>query len=263
MVASNARLVGAVFDDAQSALPPTWIAVLDIARDPVGVYDNYVRQARALGVPLPGSGASGTKCVRVYRGSATASTKCGTFGPPCNVSDGRLMCDGSATGGPRHPLGVSIQLLWGGNSRLLILHVSHTAAVNERPTLGTDRLTAIPHITAKPVEPIHEVGRPFGSMTNAFTRGYRRIRLEKGSIVIADAPDLRLAVLRLDADPKVVLLRYGTQLAQPGPAPAVRVVSIASRGTAWTLNYGPEGGGSAELTTDTTHVYAMLTYASD
>ena len=260
MVARNAHLVGAVFDNVARK---SWTAVLEIDRDPVGVYDNYVDQARRLGVPMPRSGArrvAGCK-PQPNHPERTVSPE---FGPPCASSRTFLTCDGNNAGGRRAPVAVDLSIKWGAETRVAVLTVTHFKGVRDAPPLGTEQRAAesvIPRPRERPTT--STPGRPFGTATDAFERGYRRFELEPGSRVIVDAPALSLAVLEITGDVTKVLSRYATQLATPERPPKVTVARLSDGGTVLSVEYGPDGGGAAELLTDAAHKYAMVTWSSD
>jgi hypothetical protein len=262
-VASNSRLVGGVFDrpDRQE-----WSAVLEIERDPVGVYDDYAAQARGLGVPLPGSGASQRVCVPVGSTPSTTSQKCNVFGPACYVASAQLACHGVAGGGPKHPLGVEFKLAWGRDTRHALLTVTHTTAEDADPPghFSAEKLTTpLPPLVVRPAHRGDRPGTRFGAENNAFRRGYRRFVLESGSRLLADAPALGLAILQIDEGAEMVLGRYVAQLASPGAAPAVAHTPIPGGGAILESGFSPEGGGGATLTTDRTQRYVVIVYASD
>jgi hypothetical protein len=260
VVARNARLVGAVFDNATQK---SWTAVLDIDRDPVGVYDNYVDQARRLGVPMPRSGARRLVGCKP-RPNRPERTVCPEFGPPCSSSRTLLTCVGNNAGGRRAPFAVDISLEWGEKTRTAMLTVTHFNGVRDAPPLGTESRAAESVIPA-PQErtPARNPGQPFGTQNDSFERGYRRFELEPGSRVIAEAPALSLAILEITGDATKMLSKYAVQLATPAIPPEVTVTRLSGRGTVLSVAYGPEAGGAAELLTDATHKYVMVTWSSD
>jgi hypothetical protein len=260
VVARNAHLVGAVFDNAAQK---SWTAVLDIDRDPVGVYDNYVDQARRLGVPMPRSGARRTAGCKPQP-NRPERTVCPEFGPPCSSSRTLLTCVGNNAGGRRAPFAVDISLEWGAETRAAMLTVTHFNGVRDAPPLGTESRAAESVIPAPHERPLARMpGRPFGTENDAFERGYRRFELEPGSRVIAEAPALGLAILEIAGDATAVLARYATQLATPATPPKVAVTRLSGGGSVLSVAYGPEAGGAAALLTDATHKYVMVTWSSD
>jgi hypothetical protein len=280
-VAPNSQLVGAVFEEPNSRLLPSgavsegsdqlaWSAVLEIERDPVGVYDDYVAQARRIGVPLPGSGERVKDCVPVRPTTQTKSRQCYVYGPACYAADGQLRCAAGGTGGPSHRLAVAIELAWGGDMRYAHLTVTRTDTedgYSPGPFPPAKPTTPPPPIVVRPVSRSDRPGTPFGSRNNAFRRGYRRFRLEPGSRVLADVQlplsTNQLAVLQIEGSAETVLARYAAQLARPGGAPAVKRTALPGGGAILEFGYSPEGGGAAWLRTDRTQRYFTIVYNSD
>jgi hypothetical protein len=272
VVAPNSELVGAVFVGNEA-----WSAVLHIERDPVGVYDAYAAQARKLGVPLPGSGAHSISgpagCQPKAPETQTAIAKkdrCYDLGPTCAVARGVFRCDVSADGGTDPRLFVNVSLAWGGETRHMLLAVSPASGEPVSPAPGIARRYVG---RARYVGPLPESreraqlarpGRPFGSENTSARSRYRRLTLESGSRVVADAPALDLAVLEITGDMQEVLSRYAEQLAAPGDnASQVTVESVPGGGTYLALTYSPEGGGGTTFVGDPSHRYVRVTWSSD
>jgi hypothetical protein len=260
-VAPNSRLAGGVFDRPLSG---GWTAMLEIERDPIGVYDNYVAQARRLGVPVPGSGARVNECDPNPDASTPTSRKCRDYRLICFGDNAQLICDGGASGGPSHPLGVHITLMWGGDTRHALLTVTHTKPDDAGPHMSAaKRTTPLPPLAVRPAIHGGRPGMKFGIPNNALNHGYRCFVLEEGSRVLADAPALDRVILQIDGNPEEVLGRYASQLANPDPAPEIERTRIPDGGTVLQVSYGPESGGAAMLKTDRTHRYLEIEYVSD
>jgi hypothetical protein len=261
VVAANTRLVGNVFDEVGQK---SWSAMLDIDRDPVGVYDSYVEQARKRGVPMPKSGAIRFSSRCKPQPNRPGRTECPRLPPPCLVARAAMTCYGVGAGGPDAPLAVSISLVWGRDTRHALIDVFHTGRRDPDAELGDETVAAesgVPQPRKR--APITTPGDPFGAGNNAFQRGYRRFELERGSRVVADAPGLGLAVLRITGNATEVLSRYAAQLATPAKPPNVTVTRLPRGGTILSIEYSPEGGGAAWLSTDASHKYVKVTWNSD
>jgi hypothetical protein len=259
-VAPNSRLAGAMFErPGQSG----WWAILEIERDPIGVYDNYVTQARRLGVRLPGSGAQ----VRVCDGmgfTTTTSNKCHDEGLACRAFSDGLFCAAGAVGGPSNPLGVRIELAWGADTRHIVLTVSHATQEGADPHMIAERRTTpLPPIAVRPAVHGGRPGMRFGVPNNALNRGFRRFVLEPGSRLLADAPAFDRVILQIDGNAEEVLGRYAAQLADPDAAPPVKTTALPGGGAVLEVSYGPESGGAAMLRTDRTQRYLEVEYVSD
>ncbi len=267
VVARNSHLVGGVFWADE-----TWTAVLDIERDPVGVYDAYVAQARKLGVPLPGSGAQlkfgPLGCQPTPPGTKTPVGEQPCFeggGGPCAVRRTVFRCDARTVGGNLKRIDLTASVDWGDGTRVIVLS-ARAAAQGSTPLFprgGTARFVGpVPESPAR--APLSTPGRPFGARNDASQRGYRRFTLEPGSRVITDAPESLFAVLEITGDAQEVLTRYARQLAAPDDKVAkVSVKHVAVGGTYFAFGYGALTGGYATFTTDVSHKYARVTWWSD
>ena len=267
VVAHDSHLVGAIFGDDES-----WTAVIDIERDPVGVYEAYAAQARTLGVDLPTSGAHSilgpAGCMPQPPEAKTKLPKrdrCYDTGTVCFVSLAIFKCEVAATGGKHARIAVSISVAWGRETRLMQLRVSTTTGTAPRSAVqsrGRARYAG-PIPVARERAPLSTAGRAFGSEHDASNRG-RYFTLEPGSRVIADAPEANVAVLALTADARTVLTRYAEQLAgsEDHPAPVI-LEHLPRGGTYLTFSFSPEGGGGATFTTDASHKYVNVSWSSD
>jgi hypothetical protein len=235
-VAPNSRLAGAMFERPGQ---PGWWAILEIERDPIGVYDNYVAQAQRLGVQIPGSGRA------------------------CGVGSTGLGCHGEALGGPSSSLVVVIELSWRADMRHIMLTVQHTNEKFPHPHVTAETRTApLPPIVVRPAVHGGLPGMKFGAPNNALNRG-NRFTLEPGSRLLADTPQYERVILQIDGNAEEVLGRYAAQLANPDPAHAIERKALPGGGTILEVSYGPESGGSALLTTDKTHRYLEIYYTGD
>jgi hypothetical protein len=222
VVASNSYLVGAVFPVASNQ----WQAFLTVdGDDPLAVYDAYVAQGRALGFPLPGSGAT-----KLQAGGAPPVSTClyhSRAGEGYPLGDPRasaaasfLECGGSAQRATATGTdGVELTMRWGGSNH----HVALTFTMNADSCqicgidLGDARAgnVYIPPADTPSTPRVRPRDR-FGPTFNGFSESrYDRLQLERGTHVASTADRLGLVVLGVDrGDIKKVLQRYGHQMGE-------------------------------------------------
>jgi hypothetical protein len=274
-VAENTRLIGTVFRPPQGG----WEALLLVERDPVGVYDTYAEQARALQVPLPGSGAppeDPRQPVDVPCHDVTKSVPVpgsghvipGTWRPVGSADSADAEVIECAWSASNARFTLEIDLRWGGENRHVLLTVTPDGGGGNRPVRGTERVTgiALPPITPRPVAATP--GTPFGARNNAFERGYARFTLAEGSRLAAPEGYVLgfwdfVAVLRLDGDAEKVMRSYAQQLGRGGATPPVRRVSTLSGKVLVVENVVEAGGGGATLFTDPTRTWLLVQTHSD
>ena len=255
VVASGSRLVGAVFYyPASEGVGLAARAVVSIERDPVGVYDEYVAQARRLGFLIGGSGTKGT-CGLVFSDSPVTVP----LSSPDPSTPLRLTCAGR---GQRlsEPETLLAEMTWGGSSRHAVLSVGPADPIRD-PDLGETRAATpspLPKVSDAPLAT--EPGTPFGTRNNAFNAGYRRFKLGAGSRVAAELDNL--TVLFIDGDARAVMRGYAGQLGGGRDQPKVER-ERTSHGDVLFLSHEPIGGGSATLFTDPTGKWLLIGTSSD
>lgn len=251
VVAPGTQLIGAAFPSSYANVGwEAWL-LIDRDQDPIDVYDAYVKQARDLGLLLPGSGVGE-----------------GTDHPTCRYSRGKngreLSPDAAATetadviecrsstwraDSPDVTTSANLGVQWGQqegspdpSARHVYLSVSHDppfaiekygwetdedfnerrlAFEAERETVAPDygfahagphRVPAISHRRL-----VQAPRAPFGAKNDAFDAGYRKFHLEPGSRLAApeafDIDDFDfVAVLHIEGDPMKVMKGYARQL---------------------------------------------------
>lgn len=266
VVAPGSRLIGPVFVfSIDNGLGPSWLALMDIRRDPLAVYDDYVAQGRRLGIPLPGSGTSAR-----FAAPATCHLVVKDHWAPVGTTDpataDSVACYGA--GLLREDKGsVVLQSTWGGASHHAMLEIFQSPVEGEGlADLGTERaakLVPLPQVADRPL--VSEPGAPFGIAHNAFEVGYRRFTLEPGSHIVADVTGMTdglVVVLRVDGDAQKVLAGYARQLGKGGTTPRVRRERTPD-GEVFAVDNSPEGGGHASLLTDPTGRWLLIRANSD
>lgn len=264
-VAPGSRLVGTVFTLPSFGRGPAWLALSDVGHDPLAVYDDYVAQARKLGIPLPGSGTS-----RPYEGAATCHLSVDNHWAPVGTFDpapaDALQCYGAGLL-PDDEGSVVLQATWGGGGHHVLLEIARDPVMGGgRDDLGDKRAetpTVLPKVASTPLA--SEPGEPFGGSHNAFEAGYRRFTLEAGSRVLADVTGLTdgvLVVLQVDGDAGRVMAGYARQLGKGGTTPRVRREPTPD-GDVLAVDNAPEGGGAASLVTDPTGRWLLIRASSD
>lgn len=265
VVAKGSRLVGPVFSIPSDGFGPSWVALMNIERDPLAVYDGYVAQARRLGIPLPGSGTSPP-----YETPATCHLVVDDHWAPVGTTEpataDSVTCLG--TGLLREGKGsVLLQSTWGGASHHAMLEIFADPIMGSgRDDLGTERAAAlVPLPKVADGLSASKPGEPFGLSNDAFEAGYRRFTLEAGSRVVADVTgltDANVIVLRVDGDAQRVMAGYARQLGKGGTTPRVRHERTPD-GEVLAVDNSPEGGGAASLITDPTGRWLLIRANSD
>jgi hypothetical protein len=267
-VAAGSRLVGPVFVDRRDGRE-SWTAVLEIADDPVGVYDRYAEQARALDIPVPAStaiiaGQYGVCSLAVGAGSVPLIGHDAASAQWLECQSGGLKGDDS--------LAVSLHVVWGRTAHHAVITVDHDAvrlpsAARTAPSERAPRPARLPPMT--PAQNATKPGTPFGAENNPFEAGYRRFRLVEGSTVASDAPFLlATTVLHVDGEARAVMESYADQLGgrseMTGKEHTPEVETIhTSRGDILMVENSPLGGGYARLLTDPTGEWISVTTTGD
>jgi hypothetical protein len=266
VVAPNSRLVGVPFE-----LPHEVITVLEIDRDPVGVYDAYATQARALGFPLPGSAAiveparhgSGAQAACHY-GLATMRTA--SLDDPRAPTARWVDCQGDGDG----PAGsVGIEMYWGEGTHHLLLHTSDSSrCIDSCDDPGDAKAVGAFVPPAKAADDRRaRTGERFGPVFNAFGSArvagndrYERLRLEAGTEVAGVLNLMGMAVLRVKSgNVEDLLRRYGKQM---GEATLEHHRTPKGNRVA-TISHEAMGGGVGRLTADPSGKWILLTTSSD
>ena len=264
VVPSGSRLVGTVFR-LNGASGTSSLALIDIDRDPLAVYDDLVAQGRRAGTLLPGSGTAAP-----YEGPRTCHLNVDNHEAPIGPADAAAATSVDCYGAGVLPDGagsVVVQTSWGGSAHHALVETSdNPIAGGGRDDLGDARapeLVPLPKVVDRPL--VSEPGTPFGSSNNGFESGYRRFTLEPGSRVVADVDGFTqgmLVVLRIDGDTREVVTRYARQIGSGGTTPRVREVATPGGHVLSVVN-SPEGGGAVFLDTDPSGRWLLIRANSD
>jgi hypothetical protein len=264
VVPSGSPLVGPVFPIAAASGTGS-LALIDIERDPLGVYDDLVAQGRKAGTPLPGSGTAAP-----YEGPHTCHLDVDNHWAPIGPFDAAAATSVDCYGAGVLPDGagsVVVQTSWGGSAHHALLETSdNPIAGGGRDDLGDARapeLVPLPKVADRPL--VSEPGKPFGTSHNGFEAGYRQFTLEPGSRVVADVDGFTqgvFVVLRIDGDTRAVVTRYARQIGDGGTTPRVREVATPGGHILSVVN-SPEGGGAVFLDTDPSGRWLLIRANSD
>lgn len=259
VVAPGRHLIGPVFrypDAASRGVQTRAIAGID--RDPVRVYDEYVAQARRLGIMIRGSGTdlSGLRtCALVFPESTNAP-----LDSPDASDASRLRCQGAAIRPGADETTVAVEVAWGGRNRHAVISTdtSFPLVIDDA---GDERAMTPAHLPRLEDTPLAtRPGTPFGTRNNGFDSGYRRFILEPGSRVVAETDTFSLSYI--DGDERSVVQAYANQLGSGGSAPEVRE-EPTSGGDVLVVENGPLGGGAAYLLTDPGGRWLLIETSSD
>jgi hypothetical protein len=268
-VVPGTRLVGTVFQKPTRTGLNQWTALLLVDRDPVGVYDAYVAQARKLGIPLPGSGA-----VRSWDGWIPCNLDLGNRTMPLGTVDPidaeALECYGFAAAVDANiETYAQLSVRWGGATHHAYLTVSHAPRSSDYATedAGAARIEPPAQLPKRSRQrSAKEPGETFGAPNDGFYLAYKRPRLEVGSRLAAPeafsiASKDFVAVLRIDGDVDRVLRRYARQLG--GGETVVQHASTIDGEAVAFLITAPFGGGSGEMLADPTGRWVLVQTESD
>lgn len=248
-VPGGARLAGPVHEVPRWADQPDGPVVrevvLTINRDPLGVWDRLVEQARAQGVALTGSASACTGYDTTHLREPT----------PAGQPDHPTLECASRAAAPTEET-VDVRLQWGASAWYVLV-----SAAPSRPDDGPlpsppGTEAAVPsqsrgHLPALDRGTTPTVGQVFGPLHACFADGGpRRFRVPVDARLLADARylgDDSTAVLAAD-DPRAAIDDLGRQLAahhpegSEAPVPHLREVALSDGSRVWTLEYGSAGG---------------------
>jgi hypothetical protein len=261
-VPRGSHRVGPVFV-TPTAGGETRLAVLDITKDPLRVYDRFAAQGRRLGIALPGTGVfAGSDPLR----EGTCLLSLGDRGAAFQGTlDPKVVREISCRSGSVLPSGetIAVSTRWGGRLHHALVETDPRLAGSRQPQATpsarrarTPRRLPVVHDRSDVSEP----GTPIGTANDAFDAGYRRFRLERGSRVVADLGDL--LVLEVTGNARRVLAGYARQLGAGGEVPLVTTV-VTAKGPVLAVSDEPYGGGSTLLITDPSRRWILVRSNSD